>query len=182
MFKLSLTLLTSLVLISGCASSPERRNQIINEAANTIQPTQGKLSTYSKFKLLPMKLTKDISSNSKKLAYSKTIETKLQNKLKPLLQKWSSTKSRRKLSIQPELISLRVVSGGARFWIGAMAGESKIQLRLIIKDVQKNKVIGTPVISKNTGGMSGAWSGGATDRSLVDYIVSIAEQYLINNY
>lgn len=184
MFKVTLMSSFVLLLLSGCAGSPEHRNRIITESAALIQPTQTKLSRFSKFKVLPMKSSIVIQNNAGKAQYASVVESKLNNRLYPVITEWEgkASSANRQLLIEPELLSLRIVSGGARFWIGAMAGSSDVKLRLTLRDARTKKVIGSPVISKNTGGMAGAWSSGATDRNLVDYIVDISKQYLINNY
>jgi len=173
-----------LLVLTGCTSSPKQRNKIITESAALIQPTQMKLSKFSSYKMLPLKSVDAIKARKEKLRYADIIEGKLQERVTPLLNQWSnqSSKSGRKLIVEPELLSLRIVSGGARFWIGAMAGSSDVKLRMTLKDAKTGKVIGSPVISKQTGGMTGAWSMGTTDKNLVDYIVDISKQYLINNY
>jgi len=74
------------------------------------------------------------------------------------------------------------VSGGARFFIGALAGNSDVKIKLVLTDSATNEVIGSPIISKQSGAMSGAWSMGSTGRNLVDYIIDISERYLTNNY
>lgn len=94
----------------------------------------------------------------------------------------SAGATNRSLSIEPELLSLRVVSGGARLWAGAFAGNSSIKLKLTIRDNDSNTVIGSPVIYKESNSMAGAWSGGESDQNLVGYVVDISEQYLKNNY
>lgn len=173
-----------ILILSGCTSSPKQRNKIITESAALIQPTQVKLSKFSSYKMLPLKSAEAISVKKEKARYADIIEGKLKERVQPLLAQWNgnSAKNGRKLIVEPELISLRIVSGGARFWIGAMAGSSDVKLRMTLRDAKTNKVIGSPVISKQTGGMTGAWSMGATDKNLVDYIVDISKQYLINNY
>jgi len=67
MIKTLLLLIAVLSLTVSCASSPERRNKIITQATEHIQPTRNKLSTYSNFDLKPMKFIEAISSNTKKL-------------------------------------------------------------------------------------------------------------------
>ena len=84
--------------------------------------------------------------------------------------------------VQPELVSLKIVSGGARFWAGAFAGSSSIDLDLKIVDSVTNQVIAKPRIARHAGAMTGAWSIGQSDENLHDYIASIVYQYLSKNY
>lgn len=171
-------------LLASCASNPERRGEIVTNSANTIQPTQEKLSSFSSFELAPLKMAEAIKSDDDKREYAKQLETKLSSKFGSLFNEWqqSSKASDRSLIIEPELLALRIVGGGARFWAGAFAGDSDIQLKLTIKDTTTNNILGTPVISKAANAFAGGWSIGASDKNLVDYIVDISEQYLKNNY
>lgn len=181
MLRLMAVLTVAAMLSLGCANSAERRNQIITEAAAIIQPPQEKLSKYTNFKLLPMKVATAIKNHEGKNRYAQIIESKLSSRLEPTFASWNKS-SKAKLEIQPELLGLRIISGGARFWVGAMAGNSNITLKLTIRDVRRNKVIGTPVIKQEAGAMNGGWSMGATDRNLVGYVVDITQRYITNNY
>ena len=83
-----------------------------------------------------------------------------------------------RLIVQPRAIKIRLIGGATRFFAGAWAGESSIQMDLELSDASTGAVIARPRISRNSGAMAGAWSVGATDRNLLDYIAEIAAQYL----
>lgn len=77
---------------------------------------------------------------------------------------------------------LRIVSGGARFWAGALAGGSYIDIDLRLIDGSTNNVIAKPRITKNAGAMTGGWSIGQSDKNLHDYIAHIVHEYFSTNY
>ena len=52
---------------------------------------------------------------------------------------------------------------------------------LELKEAATGTVIAKPRIVRNANAMAGAWSVGATDRNLMDYIADIATQYLQDN-
>ncbi len=90
---------------------------------------------------------------------------------------WGST-----LIIEPIVQKLRVVGGAARFWAGAFVGESFIDLDLKLTDSETREMITTPHVQQNSGAWAGAWSIGATDRNMLDYVTDIVHRYLEVNY
>ena len=77
---------------------------------------------------------------------------------------------------------MRVVSGGNRFWAGAFAGDSFIDMNLILVDEETGEVISNVRVERNADSMTGAWSIGKSDQNLDEYIVSIVHEYLEENY
>ena len=170
------------VFFTGCASIPESDQTIVRKSASTIQPTQEKLSNYSNYKLLPLKTSEAVDADAAKHEHAMDLEKKLSTHLQVLFNEWeiAGSGSNRTLIIEPELVSLRIISGGARFWAGAYAGYSKIELKLTIKDADTNVFTVSPVISARSN--VGGFSTGVADAHLVGHIVEITEQYLRNNY
>jgi hypothetical protein len=70
------------------------------------------------------------------------------------------------LLVKAELTKLRIVGGGARFWIGAMAGKSEMAFYVKLSDASTGQVITEKDIRDDTDPSSGAWSVGASDRAL----------------
>lgn len=170
------------VFFTGCASSPEKYQKIVSEHGSTIQPTQEKLSNYSNYNLLPLKTSETLDADTAKHEYAMVLEKNLSTYIQALFSEWEKADngSNRTLAVEPELVSLRIISGGTRFLAGTYAGYSHIKLKLTIKDADTNAIIGSPVISKEAN--VGAQSTGVSDAQLVDYIVEVSEQYLRNNY
>lgn len=178
-------LFACLFLVS-CASDPVKRQQVALEETSRMQPTSESLSSFVNFELADMTLSLEVQERSEKVKVAQTLEMKLQEKLMPLIESWN-TRSRlageeRSIEIQTKIFSLHVVSGGARFFAGALVGESHIDMDLVIVEKETGKVIGQTRIRRASSAMSGAWSIGRSDKNLLDYIVDIAHQYLVNNY
>lgn len=70
------------------------------------------------------------------------------------------------LIVKAELVSLRIVGGGARFWLGAMAGSSDMKFEVTLVDASTGANVGRSVVGADSNAFGGAWSMGATDRSL----------------
>lgn len=130
-----------------------------------------------------MKLGEAVSSDSRKVAEAKDLERRLSAKIQPLLTEWTRPdRSEPTLIIEPRVASLHIVSGGARFWIGGMAGNSTVDMDLALIDSATQEVIAKPRIQRSADAMTGGWSVGASDQNLLDYIASIAYEYLATNH
>ncbi len=177
--------LLALALI-GCSASPEKRARVAEQEADRLPKTAESLAAFSRFELKPMTLSQEVSADKDKVAVSKSLDEKLRSTLAPLLDEWQKSKAadanQRVLLIQPEVASLRVISGGARFWAGAWTGESYIDMNLVLTDSATANIVGNVRIYRQAGAMAGAWSIGKSDKNLLDYMVDIARQYLIDNH
>ena len=179
--------LAAVALLFGCTPKNRMtREEVIQQHASRIMPPMKPLSSYANFKLSKMEMTEDITSDEKKLKAAQDLEAKLKSRLSPLLDSWRGQKatpaSKGTLVIKPKLQSLYIVSSGARFWVGGMAGDSKIDMDLIMVEEQTGNKIGAARIDRTASGMKGGWSVGATDKALPDLIVDITYQYLAQNY
>lgn len=157
----------------------------MQEAAR-MPSTAVKLSSYNKFELKDTALSAEVAADERKVAAVNTLDALLKSKINLLLSQWeinaTDKGSDKVLVIQPTVQRLRVVSGGARFWVGAMAGDSEIDMDLVLTDGESGKKIGTTRVNRDADAHAGGWSVGSTDKNLDDYIVEIAYQYLVNNY
>ncbi len=185
MKKTIIVLLSMVVVIGGCASDPERRMKIAKQEVVRLKAPDQLLASYSNFELLKMDLSDSVAGDQKKVAVSKQLEEKLKTKLLPLLSEWqknSDAKEKKSLLIKPKIISLRIIGGATRFFAGAFVGNSSVDMDLILIDEKTNTVIAKPRINRASDAVAGAFTIGATDRNLLDYIVDISHQYLADNY
>jgi hypothetical protein len=85
------------------------------------------------------------------------------------------------LFVDATITSLRIVSGGARFWAGAMAGRShmKIQVRLI--DGESDSLVAEKELFGAPSAMGGAWSVGGTDKALPGRMGIFLGDYVLSN-
>jgi uncharacterized protein YceK len=144
------------------------------------------LSTFSDFELKPMTLADAVAKNRGKRTVAGQLESRLRERVQSLLDEWkadkSSTRTGGTLVIQPQLQDLRIISGGARFWGGSMAGGSYITMTLQLIDGKTGTIIASPIISRSSNAVAGTWTMGAMDRNLLNWAVEIARQYLVENY
>lgn len=182
-----LTVALLVFLLAGCASTPRlSMTEVALQEAARMPSTAVPLSGYNKFELKKMALSNAVAADEGKVAAADTLDSLLQSKISLLLNQWEINAkdkgSEKMLVIQPILQRLRIVSGGARFWVGAMAGDSEIDMDLVLTDGKSGEQIGTARVNRDADAYAGGWSVGATDQNLDDYIVEIAYQYLVNNY
>jgi hypothetical protein len=63
-----------------------------------------------------------------------------------------------------------------------MAGDSSIDMDLVITAQGTDQQVAKPRIIRSAAAMTGGWSIGKSDQNLLDYIASIAYQYMTVNY
>lgn len=182
MKKLSILLL---VFLAGCAADPAKLKSVAVEESGRLAKPSRPFSAFSSYELKPFVLSSGIKSEADKIQQAAVLEEMMQEKLLPLFANWASLGGSGRsgtLIVQPELKKLKIVSGGARFWVGAFAGQSSVDIDLRLIDGSTNKLIAKPRIKKNADAMTGAWSVGKSDRNLHNYIAHIAYEYFSANY
>jgi hypothetical protein len=177
--------LFALILV-GCASDPKQRAIVAELEVARLSPPLNALSEYRNYELKPIAMSAGVIEDEDKLKIAQELGTKLNTRIIPLLDSWKAQKKLNDygpdLIIEPKVEQLRIISPGARFWLGAFMGDSFIDLDLKLTDSATGQIIANPRVQKNSGAMGGAWSFGATDRNLLDYITDIAHRYLEVNY
>lgn len=173
-----------LAIAMGCASEPADRQAIAEAEASRMARPDEPLSDFGHFELAAMTMSPEVEADARKTAQVQDLEAKLKSRLQPLLDQWNRAggSPERVLVIEPTVQQLRIVSGGARFWGGAMAGESLVDIDLKLVDQASGARVGEARVSRSSGAMAGGWSFGATDLNLLDYIVDICHEYLVQSY
>lgn len=173
-------------LLFGCASDPASREEVARTEAARMRATEIPLDQFNAFELEPIAMSPDVAAADEKVAVAQDVGRRLESRIRPLLDGWRrsapKTGKRRTLVVRPTIVSLHVVSSAARFWIGAMSGDSSIDLDLTLVEKETGALVANQRIHRSANAMAGAWSVGASDRNLPDYIVDIAYQYLADNH
>ena len=179
----ALTILLT-VMLTACAADPAKVQQVADEEAERLQAPSKQLASFAEFELRAMTFADAIKAEEGKLEEGKEFERNLQAKITPLFQEWREqvTDGQGTLFVQPELVKIRVISGGNRFWAGAFAGDSFIDMNLELIDGTSGESIARIQIYRDADAIAGGWSIGKSDQNLDDYIVSIVHAYLTDNY
>ena len=178
------------VLLAACASDPAKRQEVARSESARMRAPEVPLDAFSHFELAPMGMSPDVAKDERKVAVTEEVgrklEARLAPRLAPLLAQWNASAptggSKRTLVIKPSIASMHVVSTAARFWIGALSGDSTIDLDLTLVEKETGALIANQRINRSSNAMAGAWSVGASDRNLADYIVDIAHEYLASHH
>lgn len=177
-------LISVFVFLAGCAADPAKVEQVAGEEAGRLQAPSQPLSSFASFQLAPMTFSDAIRAEDGKMEEAREFETNLSNKVQPLLDGWNAagTAGQGTLVIEPRLVKLKIVSGGARFWAGAFAGDSFIDMNLVPINQDSGEAISNVRVARSADAMTGGWSVGKSDQNLDEYIVGIVHTYLEENY
>ena len=82
------------------------------------------------------------------------------------------------LLVKGSVVNMRIVSGAARFWAGAMAGASDMSVRLKFTDAATGTVVREKLLSTANNPWGAAWTYGGSDRSLPADMGRIIGEYV----
>jgi len=80
--------------------------------------------------------------------------------------------------IEGKVLDMRIASGAARFWGGAFAGTSFMNIYIKLTDAFSGKIIHQKIITTEGNPIAAAWSFGASDRNLPYDMGKIVGEYL----
>lgn len=173
------------LFFAGCAASQENLDRVAQIEVIGLAKSSRALSTFAAYELKPMTLYPEVQEKADKVVQAGVLEGKIQAKLVPLFDEWAASNEPSRsgtLVVQPELVKLRIVSGGARFFTGAFTGSSFIDLDLVLIDGDTSSQLVKTRIRRDASGLGGAWSFGKTDENLHDYIAQITHRYMVESY
>lgn len=82
------------------------------------------------------------------------------------------------LLVKGAVVEMRLVSGAARFWAGAMAGTSDMRVQLTFKDAASGTVVREKLLSTANNPWGAAWTYGSSDRTLPADMGRIIGEYI----
>lgn len=154
----------------------------MEESARLPAPSTA-LSAYGKFELKPIVMSDAVQREAGKVQAAQQLDATVRARVEPLLAEWAANgRGGKTLVIQPRVESIRIIGGANRFFAGALAGDSHIDMDLELKDAATGTVIAKPRVSRSSNAMAGGWSVGATDRNLPNYMAEMWRQYLSDSY
>ncbi|TAN02857.1 MAG: hypothetical protein EPN36_15220 [Rhodanobacteraceae bacterium] len=142
-------------------------------------PTEA-FSHFQHFMLEPIKVSDEVVHEN---AAVDKISVYMQQRVGTTLAGWENrSQDGRTLDVQPYIVQLKFVSGGKRFFAGALAGSSAVLMHVKFTDAQTGRVIADPEFYQRAAAYGGAWSFGGTDNGMLARISTVVQQYLDHNY
>ena len=191
MKRIVFTIIATIILAS-CASQSSNRSpedtqaqiERLKQSPRTWNPAPNEMfSSFNRFEFNEPQLSEELQADEKKVA--SVIETNqvVTDRLDPVFENWQQQNTgSRTLIIESTYSQYKIVSGGARFWGGALAGDSSVKLNMEIKDKSSGSIIASPFFFQRANSIGGAWTLGAHDQSIPDRLSSLIEKYIRDNY
>ncbi len=166
------------VVLAGCAT------QMSPMQATPATPSE-KLGGFDTVYIRSLTISPPYATSGANIKAAKKINELLQSKLGMVYagaqaigenEKVSAGRGRT-LLIEPNIKEIKWIGGAARFWVGAMAGSSAINLKVTFTDFSANKVIAEPIFYAKANAYGGAYSMGGTDNAMLARIASDIAEY-----
>ena len=149
-------------------------------------PPANALAGYDKYDLAPIAMGPPYAGDKGKEQAKAKIQGYMTAETDPIITHWNSDAAGntrgQTLVIEPRIEKLKVVSGGARFWAGAFAGDSYVVMKFRIVEQPSGVQLAEPEFYQRAAAMSGAWTIGGQDKDMLHRIVALANHYLETNY
>ncbi len=177
----AVTVLLSLCLLVSCVGTNKKTAQQ-EEAAQA--PAVEKLAKqydtilFSPFTIKP-ELAKDYPQAAKTVQQSMMTALQQEKRFKKVATIDEGKPADGKtLLIKTNITNMRIVSDSARFWGGAFAGSSGVEMDLQLIDGTTRKVVRNEKMSSWNNSFAAAWSFGSSDHSLLDDMGKIMAKYV----
>lgn len=180
--------LLALALIFGFTGSVIAAGSVVGyvEPKNQSNPAPAMpLNAFQRFEIKPIAMDAPYAGQSGNEAAKSSIQANLDLRAQPVLADWNAKPAGAEantLKIEPIIRHIRFVSGGARFWGGAMAGGSAVLMTVKLTDASTGQVIAEPEFYQHANKMGAAWSFGATDKAMLVRVAAMITDYLQKNY
>ena|SRR5690348_1154168 len=166
-------LLSSVLLLAGCATQIHDQNQ-------TITPSKVKLGQFKRVTIKPIDTSavpdiEDKVTQRLQESLSKCMAVVFKG-IKPFDQRAAD------LVIEPSIVDIKKVNVAQRIFFGAMAGSSAALLKVRFVDYRRKDVLAEPVFYAKSNAFAGAYSVAATDNDMLARLPLEACDYGRDNY
>jgi hypothetical protein len=80
--------------------------------------------------------------------------------------------------VDMKVVDMRIAGGQARFWGGALAGNSYMDVLLELREADSQAVVHKKVLSTTNNAFAAAWSFGSSDRSMPSDLGTLMGEYI----
>jgi hypothetical protein len=177
---LAFAVLTAFVL-SACGGG----TKITPPPSNTNPPPAAKFSDFKTIELRPITVAPEFADAEANQKATKKIQEIVDANLSGVIANWNSTErgaTRGTLVIEPLITRMKFIGGGARFMVGAMAGNSAVYMEISCKDGETGQEIAKPVIYQRANAMAGGMSVGGADNAMLNRVAQMLTDYVKSNF
>jgi hypothetical protein len=156
----------------------------IAEDARNPPPTVA-LNTFQRFELSPIAMGAPWAGQNANEDARKNLQANIDLRANPVVAEWNAKPAGdapRTLKIEPEIVYIRFITGGKRFFGGAFAGSSGVLLKMKLSDAATGEVIAEPQIYQRANAFSAAYTFGAMDKHMMIRASAMVADYLKQNY
>lgn len=143
------------------------------------------LDNFQRFEMAPIAMGAPFAGQKGNEVAKQKLQANLDLRATPLLATWNAKPAGdapRTLKIQPSIRYIRFITGGKRFFAGALAGGSSILVNVNMVDAATGEVIASPEFYQHANALGAAYSFGATDKTMLIRISNMTTEYLRKNY
>ncbi|HUO78966.1 MAG TPA: hypothetical protein VMU00_02385 [Steroidobacteraceae bacterium] len=151
----------------------------------TNPPPSRPLSAYGAFELRPAELDAAEAREKGKAQVAGQVQQQLDALVAPIVAGWNQKpplEGAPRLVISPRIDIIKKVSGTARVWSGAWAGDSYITMHVRFVEQPGDTVVAEPRFHQRASAVSGAWTFGGQDKDMLRRIAQLIADYLQANY
>lgn len=156
-----------MLVLSACATN-------LSRATRGPEPAQVPLGDFQAVEVKAVSLSEPFAANTANQRALKKIDENVFLELKSVFpdlkrieEGQSFSTGGKTLQITPTIKEIKFISGGARFWVGAMAGSSAVLMEATFTDSSTGNVIAHPDFYREAGAHSGGWTVGGTDNKML---------------
>lgn len=172
----ALSLLVLLFLVSGCATH-------LSKPSAPVKPAEVRLGGYEHVFMKRVSISEKFAESGANQKALRKIDEVLYTNLQmvfPKMERFSVGKEKVSgsvLVIEPHIKEIKFISGGARFFAGALAGSSAVLMDAKFVDAKKNKVLADPEFYRSANAWAGGFTIGSTDNKMLEEIAKDVVNY-----
>jgi hypothetical protein len=167
-------------VIPGCATRYIKPTTVQNPA-----PAE-KFSAFTRFELQRVSLDPAYTGQDANQRATARIQEYFDSRVSPIIDKWNRAAPQavpaRVLVIEPRIEHIKFIGGGARFWVGPIAGSSAVIMKVKYVDKASGRIVSDPEFFQRAAAWSGAFTVGGQDNAMLARIVTLVADYTSRNY
>ncbi len=174
-----------LVLFSLILSSPLFAYESFQASSATNPAPAEAFSAFDRFEVARVAMGSPYAGQKANDVALQDLQADLDKRIEPWVNARNSQPAKadppRVLLIEPRIEKVTFIGTGARLWAGALAGSSRVLIKVRISDKATGALIAEPEFYQHARGMAGAWTFGAADKNMLERLAGLASDYLQAN-